>query len=47
MVLRHNSLHDVFVESCHRACLVGQVEVGRGLGLDRLRSCPADVLVNN
>ena len=47
MVLRHNSLRDVFVESCHRACLGGQVEVGSGLGLDRLHSRPADVLVNN
>ena len=36
-----------FVEFCHRACLRGQVEVGSGLGLDRLHSCPADVLVNN
>eukprot|EP00731_Ephydatia_muelleri_P000193 Em0001g193a len=47
VVLRHNSLRDVFVESCHRACLGGQIEVGSGLGLDRLHSCPADVLVNN
>ena len=43
MVLRHNSLRDVFVESCHRACLGGQVEVGSGL---RLHCRPADVLVN-
>ncbi|KAL5497556.1 hypothetical protein EMCRGX_G014049 [Ephydatia muelleri] len=47
VVLHHNSLRDVFVESCHRACLGGQVEVGSGLGLDRLHSRPADVLVNN
>eukprot|EP00731_Ephydatia_muelleri_P034188 Em0050g6a len=47
VVLRHNSLRDVFVESCHRACLGGQVEVGSGLGLDRLHFRPADVLVNN
>eukprot|EP00731_Ephydatia_muelleri_P019436 Em0012g261a len=47
VVLRHNSLRNVFVESCHRACLGGQVEVGSGLGLDRLHSRPADVLVNN
>ena len=46
MVLCHNSLRDVFVESCHRACLGGQVEVGSGLGLDRLHSRPADVLVH-
>ena len=44
VVLRHNSLRDVFVESCHRACLGGQVEVGSGLDLDRLHSRPA---VNN
>ena len=47
VVLRHNSLRDVFVESCHRACLGSQVEVGSGLGLDRLHFRPADVLVNN
>ena len=47
MVLRHNSLRDVFVEFYHRACLGGQVEVGSGLGLDRLHSRPDDVLVNN
>ena len=47
VVLRHNSLRDVFEEFCHRACLGGQVEVGSGLGLDRLHSRPADVLVNN
>ena len=47
VVLRHNSLRDVLVESCHRACLGGQVEVGSGLSLDRLHSRPADVLVNN
>ena len=35
-VLRHNSLHDVFVEFCHRACLGGEVDVGSGLGLDGL-----------
>ncbi|KAL5515136.1 hypothetical protein EMCRGX_G000261 [Ephydatia muelleri] len=43
VVLRHNSLRDVVVESCHRACLGGQVEVGSGLGLDRLHSRPADI----
>ena len=44
VVLRHNSLRDVFVESCHRTCLGGQVEVGSGLGLDRLHSRPAEYL---
>ena len=47
MVLHHNSLRGVFVESCHRACLGGQVEVVSGLGLDRQHSRPADILVNN
>eukprot|EP00731_Ephydatia_muelleri_P019560 Em0012g385a len=47
VVLRHNSLRDVFVEFCHRACLGGQVEVGSGQGHDRLNSRPADVLVKN
>ena len=47
VVLRHNSLCDVFVEFCHRACLGGQVEVGSGYGLDELHSRQADVLVNN
>ena len=46
VVLRHNSLRNVFVESCHRACLGGQVKVGSGHGLDRLHCRPADVLVN-
>ena len=35
------------MESCHRVCLRGQVEVGSGLGLDRLHSHPANVLVKN
>eukprot|EP00731_Ephydatia_muelleri_P011692 Em0006g586a len=47
VVLCHNSLRDVFVEFCHRACLGGQVEVGSGQGHDRLNSRPADVLVKN
>ena len=47
VVLRHNSLRDVFVEFCHRACLGGQVEVGSGQGHDRLNFRPADVLVKN
>ena len=34
MVIYHNRLWDVFVESCRRACVVGiQVEVGSGYGL--------------
>ena len=47
VVLRHNSLRDVFVEFCHRAYLGGQVEVGSGQGHDRLNSRPADVFVKN
>ena len=34
MVICHNRLWDVFVESCRRACVVGiQVEVGSGYDL--------------
>ena len=34
VVLHHNSLRDVFAQFCHRARLVGQLEIGRvGMGL--------------
>ena len=45
VVLRHNSLRDVFSQFCHRACLGGQLEVGCGIGADKRHSCPADILV--
>ena len=46
VVLHHNSLHNVFMQSSHRACLGGLVKVGSGLGLDRPHSHPPDILVN-
>ena len=47
VVLRHNSLRDVFSQFCHRARLGGQLEVGHGCGADRSLSQPADILVPN
>ena len=47
VVLRHNSLRDVFAQFCHRARLGGQLEVGHGYGADSLLSRPADILVPN
>ena len=44
MVTRHNRLQDVFVESCRRACVGVQVEVGSGYGLHEHNKRPADVL---
>ena len=34
VVTRHNRLRDVFAESCRRACVGVQVEVGSGYGLN-------------
>ena len=47
MVTRHNRLRDVFVESCWRACVRVQVEVGSGYGLHEHNKRPADVLAAN
>ena len=47
VVLRHNSLRDVFSLFCRRARLGGQLEVGCGLGVDKRHSRPADILVQN
>ncbi|KAL5473662.1 hypothetical protein EMCRGX_G028172 [Ephydatia muelleri] len=57
VVLRHNSLRDVYVASpplrdvfaqfCHRARLGGQLEVGHGYGAEKSLSRPADILVPN
>ena len=47
VVLRHNSLRDVFSQFCHRARLEGQLEVGCGFGVDKRHSRPADILVQN
>ena len=47
VVLRHNSLRDVFAHFCHRVRLGGQLEVGHGYGAESLLSRPADILVPN
>ena len=47
VVTRHNRLRDVFVESCRRACIGVQVEVGGKYGLEERRKRPADVLATN
>ena len=47
VVLRHNSLRDVFAQFCHRARLGGQLEVGHGYGGESSLSRPADILVLN
>ena len=47
MVLRHNSLRDVFAQFCHRARLGGQLEVGHGYGAESSLSRLADILVPN
>ena len=45
VVLRHNRLRDVLLESCRRACLGPQVEAGSGLGHEGHRTRPADILI--
>ena len=47
VVTRHNRLRDAFVESCRRACIGVQVEVGGKYGLEERRKLPADVLATN
>ena len=43
MVIRHNRLLDVFAESCRRACISAQVEVGYGFTSEERHTRPADV----
>ena len=45
MVTRHNRLRDVFVETCRRACVGVQVEVGSGYRLHEHSKRPADILL--
>ena len=40
VVARHNKLRDVFVESCRRACIGVQVEVGGKYGSEERRKRP-------
>ena len=47
MVIRHNRLRDVFAESCRRACISAQVEVGYGFTSEERHTRPADVLAAN
>ena len=45
VVLRHNQLHDIFVDFCHKTNLSVKVEAGSTPELSRSR--PADTLVSN
>ena len=45
--IRHNRLRDVFAESCRRACISAQVEVGYGSASEERHTRPADVLAAN
>ena len=45
VVIRHNHLHDVFVDFCRRAHLSVSVEKGHGLTSDHSHTRPADVLI--
>ena len=47
MVSRHNRLRDVFAESCRRAFISAQVEVGYGFTSEERHTRPADVLAAN
>ena len=47
MVTCHNRLRDGFVESCRRACIGVQVEVGGKYGSEVRRKQPVDVLATN
>ena len=47
VVTCHNRLRDLFVESCQRACIGVQVEVGGKYGSEERRKRPADVLATN
>ena len=47
VVTRHNHLHNVLVDFCHRAHLEVRVESGSGLTPDLSPTRPADVLVLN
>ncbi|KAL5473984.1 hypothetical protein EMCRGX_G028554 [Ephydatia muelleri] len=47
VVIRHNRLQDAFAESCRRACISAQVEVGYGSASEERHTRPADVLAAN
>ena len=47
MVSCHNRVRDILVETCHRAHIGVQVEVGNNLTRDHSKSHPADILLPN
>ena len=47
VVSHHNRVRDILVETCHRAHIGVQVEVGNNLTCDHSKSCPADILLPN
>ena len=47
MVIRHNHLRNVLVETSRRAHLSVKVEMGSNLTPDHDHSCPADILLPN
>ena len=47
MVSHHNKLRDVLAESCRRAHLGVQVEMGGSVTSNHSHTCPADLLVPN
>ena len=47
MVIHHNHLHNVLVETCHRAHLNVKVEMDSNLTSDHDHSRPADILLPN
>ena len=47
MFSHHNKLSDVLAESCQRAHLGVQVEMGSHVTLNHSHTCPADLLVPN
>ena len=47
MVSRHNKIRDILVETCRRAHIGVQVEVGNNLTHDHNKTRPADILLSN
>ena len=47
VVFRHNKIRDILVETCRRAHIGVQVEVGNNLTHDHNKTRPADILLSN
>ena len=47
VVSRHNKMRDILVETCRRAHIGVQVEVGNNLTHDHNKTRPADILLSN